>query len=120
MSGEEEFHVKWSEFNDNLLACLRCLWEEEQFIDVTLACDGVQFKAHKLLLSASSDFFAKLLRENPCRHPIILFSDVFYKDLESILHFLYHGEVFIESSRLSHFFTLAEAMQIKGLTTDSE
>ena len=49
------------------------LREDNEFADVTLACeDGQQIEAHKVTLEASSPFFQKLLKrrgiksENPC------------------------------------------------------
>ena len=47
------------------MATLADLRQEEDFFDVTLAIDGRQLRAHKLILSACSFFFRKLLRINP-------------------------------------------------------
>lgn len=44
------------------MGVLRSLLEEGQFVDVTLACDGRRLKAHKLMLSACSNFFRELLK----------------------------------------------------------
>ena len=47
-----------------------------EFCDVTLASvDGQQFKAHKLILSASSLFFKKILLNNLNHHPLIFMGE---------------------------------------------
>ena len=40
----------------------RSLKEEEDFIDVTLSCEDSQYTAHKVVLSACSPYFRKLLK----------------------------------------------------------
>ena len=40
----------------------RSLKEEEDFIDVTLSCEERQYSAHKVVLSACSPYFRKLLK----------------------------------------------------------
>lgn len=42
----------------------RSLKEEEDFIDVTLSCEETQYSAHKVVLSACSPYFRKLLKVN--------------------------------------------------------
>ena len=44
-----------------MLHC-RSLKEEEDFIDVTLSCEETQYGAHKVVLSACSPYFRKLLK----------------------------------------------------------
>ena len=40
----------------------RSLKEEEDFVDVTLSCEDSQYTAHKVVLSACSPYFRKLLK----------------------------------------------------------
>jgi hypothetical protein len=40
------------------------LRDVEDFVDVTLACDGKSFTAHKMVLSACSPYFRHLLKVN--------------------------------------------------------
>lgn len=40
----------------------RELREQEEFVDVTLACEGQQVAAHKVVLSACSPYFRSLLK----------------------------------------------------------
>jgi hypothetical protein len=40
----------------------RSLKAEEDFVDVTLSCESQQYSAHKVVLSACSPYFRKLLK----------------------------------------------------------
>ncbi|KAK3866877.1 hypothetical protein Pcinc_027619 [Petrolisthes cinctipes] len=112
---EQCYCLRWNNFQSSVVGVLRCLLEEGQFVDVTLACDGRRLKAHKLMLSACSNFFRELLKENPSDHPIIFLRDVRFWELESIMDFIYNGQVNVMQDQLPGFIRTAEALQIKGL-----
>ena len=57
---------------------------------------------------------------NSCKHPIVILKDVNYRDLSAMLHFMYQGEVNIKQEDIASFLKVAETLQIKGLTTESE
>ena len=48
MSNEEQFCLKWSDFEKNISKGFKELKNEEEFFDVTLACEGRQIQAHKV------------------------------------------------------------------------
>ncbi len=54
--------LSWEDFPHSVARALRTLQEEEEFVDVTLACHARQFNAHKVILSACSPYFRKLLK----------------------------------------------------------
>lgn len=85
-------------------------------MDVTLACNDLSLKAHKVVLSACSSYFQKLLLENPCPHPtIIMPQDVGYDDLKFIIEFVYKGEIDVSQAELQSLLKTADQLQIKGL-----
>ena len=49
----------------NVVFYFRSLKEEEDFVDVTLSCEESQYTAHKVVLSACSPYFRKLLKVRP-------------------------------------------------------
>lgn len=57
---------------------------------------------------------------NSCKHPIVILKDISYRDLSSMLHFMYQGEVNIKQEDISSFLKVAETLQIKGLTAGSD
>ncbi|XP_042211330.1 uncharacterized protein LOC121858769 [Homarus americanus] len=116
----ERFLLKWNNHQSNLVTVFDQLYEQEAFTDVTLACDGRTFAAHKVILSACSPYFQALFLGNPCKHPIIFMRDVRAGDLEALLSFMYRGEINVHQHDLSSFLKTAECLQIKGLSDSSE
>ena len=58
----EHFCLKWNNFQRNIVAALGNLKVDEDFVDVTISCEGKLIKAHKVILSACSDYFRDLFR----------------------------------------------------------
>ena len=119
--GNEKFCLRWNDFENNLSVAFRELREDKDFFDVTLACDDEQIQAHKVILSACSPFFRTVLRRNPHAHPLLYLRGVRFRDLQSVLNFMYHGEVNVAQEELNSFLMVAEELKVKGLTqTQSE
>nr|CAD7256504.1 unnamed protein product [Timema shepardi] len=112
---EQQYSLRWNDFHASILSSFRHLRDEEDFVDVTLACDGCSFTAHKVVLSACSPYFRRLLKANPCQHPIVILRDVKEKDMESLLRFMYNGEVHIGQDQLTDFLKTAQMLQVRGL-----
>ena len=91
--------------------------EDNNFADVTLACeDGQQVQAHKVILAASSPFFEKILQNSKHPHPLIFLRGFQSKDLMAILDFFYFGEANICQENLNAFLEIAEELKVKGLS----
>ncbi|XP_034231622.1 protein bric-a-brac 1 isoform X6 [Thrips palmi] len=112
---EQQYSLRWNDFHASILSSFRHLRDEEDFVDVTLACDGRSFTAHKVVLSACSPYFRRLLKANPCNHPIIILRDVQEKDMEALLRFMYNGEVHVGHEQLPDFLKTAQTLQVRGL-----
>lgn len=72
----QQFCVRWNSYQSNLQNAFPKLLTSEHFVDVTLACENEMLKCHKVVLSACSTYFEKLLLDNPCQHPIIFMKDM--------------------------------------------
>jgi len=114
--GSEKFCLRWNDFETNISIAFRELRDDKDFFDVTLACDDEQIQAHKVILSACSPFFRNVLRRNPHQHPLLYLKGVKYTDLQSVLNFMYHGEVNVAQEELNSFLAVAEDLRVKGLT----
>ncbi|XP_030383990.1 protein abrupt-like [Scaptodrosophila lebanonensis] len=112
---QQHYALKWNDFQTSILNSFRHLRDEEDFVDVTLACDERSFTAHKVVLSACSPYFRQLLKSNPCEHPIVILRDVRSDDVENLLSFMYNGEVNISHEQLPDFLKTAHLLQIRGL-----
>jgi Cys2His2 zinc finger developmental/cell cycle regulator len=111
----QQYCLKWNTHHNNLLAVFEDLLNNEAFVDVTLACDGLHLKAHKVVLSACSPYFQSLLFSTPDTHPIIFLKDVRFNEMKALLEFMYRGEVYIDRDSLSSLLKVAESLRIKGL-----
>jgi hypothetical protein len=115
----EKFCLKWNDFEYNIGIAFRELREEKDFFDVTLACEDSQVQAHKVILSSCSPFFRNILRRNPHQHPLLYLKGVKYKELLSVLNFMYQGEVNVAQEDLNSFLAVAEDLHVKGLTQNN-
>lgn len=99
--------------------CVILYWQE-LFIDVTLACGGKLYPAHKFVLSTCSEYFREMFTKTPSKHPIVFLKDVTGRDLEALLDFMYRGEVNVPQTHLSSLIRTAEGLQVKGLAVPDE
>jgi len=114
-STDEQFCLRWNDFQQCIKSTFQDLRDENEFMDVTISCDGEQVKAHKVILSACSVTFKTLLKKNPAQHPVIVLWDVSPRDLAAILDFMYHGEVNVKQDHLNSFLAVAERLRVRGL-----
>ena len=116
MSTSEKFCLKWNDFQENVSSTFGSLREDNEFADVTLACeDGQKVEAHKVILAASSPFFQNLFRHNKHAHPMIYMRGVEFNNLNAIVDFLYYGEANIYQENLDNFLNIAGELKLKGL-----
>jgi len=115
----EKFCLKWNDFEKNISYSLRELRDDKDFFDVTIACGNNQLQAHKLVLSACSPFFRSVLKRNPHQHPLLYLKGVKYEEILLVLNFMYHGEVNVAQDELNSFLSVADDLQVKGLSQDS-
>ncbi|XP_063886800.1 zinc finger protein 629-like isoform X3 [Scylla paramamosain] len=117
---DELLSLKWNNHKSTFADILTILRDQEVFIDVTLACGGKQYPAHKFVLSTCSDYFKEMFTKNPCKHPIVFMKDVSARDLEALLDFMYRGEVNVPHHNLASLIKTAEGLQVKGLAVPDD
>ena len=97
-SEEESLLLKWDKFDENVKQSFTEFQDKGYFFDVILACEDKEVKAHKLILSACSPFFKRLLLKKHVAnnlHPLIYLRGVKADQLDAVLAFIYQGEVSI-------------------------
>ena len=109
--------LKWNDFQGNVISSFGELRCDQDFTDVTLACEDLQFEAHKLILSTCSPFFRTLLKKtNKHQHPLLYMRGLKANQLTTVVDFIYHGEVNINQGELEGFLLLAKELELEGLT----
>jgi hypothetical protein len=61
-SNKLQLCLTWNSFTDNIISSLESSYGDGDFVDVTLACEGESIRAHKLVLSACSQYLKRLLK----------------------------------------------------------
>ena len=117
---DERLCLKWNDFQDLAQESFADLRNDTDFADVTLACEDQSIKAHKVILSACSPFFKKMLKIHPHPQPLIYMRGIKSSTLTAIVDFVYLGEANVFQGELESFLTLAEELQLKGLDGSSE
>ncbi|KAK3913353.1 Broad-complex core protein isoform 6 [Frankliniella fusca] len=116
----QHFCLRWNNYQSSITSAFENLRDDEDFVDVTIACDGKSLKAHRVVLSACSPYFRELLKSTPCKHPVIVLQDVAFADLDALVEFIYHGEVNVHQRNLTSFLKTAEVLRVSGLTQQSD
>ena len=112
--------LKWNDHHNLFFAGAEKLYQGEEFTDVVLSAGSQTFKAHKLVLSICSPYFQNLFRKlGPEKHVIFL-KDISAKHLELLLQYMYVGEIKVKEDELVTVLNVAQSLEIRGLTDNSE
>jgi len=116
---EDNFILRWELHEKARTLALESLWKNSDYLDVTIACDDDQIDAHKVILSAASPFFRKILKRNPHSHPLLYLKGTRKKDIEALIEFIYSGETEVVHDELEEFMALANSLEIQGLAGEA-
>ena len=115
----EKFNLKWNDFQTNVSKSFGLFRNESYLHDVTLVSDDFkQIPAHKLVLSATSEYFKNILQETKQSQPLICLDGVNAEDLRNVLDYVYDGEVKIYQEDLDRFLSVAQRLKLEGLLAD--
>ena len=85
---------------------------------MTVACDDGSVDLHKLVLSANSSFFRRILNKQKDSHCYIFIRGLAFQDLMAIINFMYLGEIKVPGESLERFIQAAQDLDIRGLGAD--
>jgi len=112
----EKFCLEWNDFDTNASKAFGVFRNEEYLHDVTLVSDDQhQVTAHRLVLSASSDYFKSIFKNNKLSNPFLCLDGVSSFDLSNILDYIYNGEVQLYQDHLDKFLEVAQRFKLEGL-----
>ena len=112
----EKFALRWNDFESNICQAFKSLRNERELCDVTLACeDDHELEAHRVILASCSPFFAKIFKRYKDK-PLLYLKGVSSHQLQSVLTFMYLGQVSVAQEELASFLATAEDLQVSGLT----
>merc|ERR1712179_140932 len=121
ISKMERLSVKCSEFESNIRDYFRKLREEQIVFDVTLATDdGQQIQAHKIVLSAGSNFFRDIFTKSIHTNMLVYLKGINSKSLKHITQFIYNGEAYINYEEISEFLDAAKELKVIGIELERE
>ena len=118
----EKLSLKWNDFQSNVSKSFGLLRQEYFLHDVTLVADDKkQISAHRLVLSACSEYFKEVLKNNAqFSHPLLCLNGVGSEDLTNILDYIYNGQVSIYPERLDRFLEVAQRFKLEGLLQNNQ
>lgn len=105
--------VKWLDYAKNMMDHQRHIYADSSLSDVTIVAGPVHCKAHQIVLSASSEFFCKVLAESNAT-TVILIPDLNPDLLEPLMTFIYTGQTSVRPTALSDFLAACDFLKIKG------
>ena len=117
MHNSEKLYLKWNDYENNIMSTFREFRSDQDFTDVTLACeDGQQVEAHKVILASSSPFLMDILKRNKHSRPLVCMTGTKSTDLVAILDLIYFGEANVVQENLETFFNLAGRLKLNGVS----
>ena len=113
---QEKVYLSWDTYTDHLKEMLHDMMSYNELTDITLVSeDRKQFKAHKIILSASSPVFKSIIGHCLMSSPFIYLKGILSQEIETILRFIYLGETTFNQDRLNMLLDVAKSLEIKEI-----
>lgn len=100
MADTQHFCLRWNNYQSSITSAFENLRDDEDFVDVTLACDGKSLKAHRVVLSACSPYFRELLKVRTLKLTLSYFCLLSNNHLCCFLTNLFYNRVHRASTQL--------------------
>ena len=113
----EKYNFNWRSYAVQIQDMFKDLYHQGTYSDVTLISDDqIEFKAHRIVLSACSSVFKKIIDNNPSQHPLIYLRGIESYEIESILQFMYLGEGRLSYNRMGEFIKVVKDLKVKEIS----
>ena len=111
----EKYSLTWQTYSDHLKSMMRELMMNEDFSDITLVTeDKKHIQANINILSACSPFFKDILKKEKNSNQI-MYLNVQFSEMESIMQFIYLGEATFYEENMDEFLAVAKSLEIKEI-----
>ena len=118
---QEKYSLVWDQFPDHLRGMLNDMMKSEDLTDVTLICaDQIQFKAHKVVLSACSEVFKNIIQASVMSGSVIYLRGIQSTEMKAILEFMYLGQATFDEDKILEFVNLAKDLKINEIQNSLE
>ena len=120
MSSFEEVTLSSTDFEMKIVESFKSLRKENDFFDVTIACDDDQIEAHRVVLAACSPVLKNIFQRHKQTHPVVYLKGTRMENLRSVINFMYNGEANISKLNLNQFLEIAEDLKVRGLCKETD
>ena len=101
----------------NLLQGFSKLYKEQEFVDVTLCVEDVEFPCHKNVLAISSPFFMAMFSTNMAesQQDKITLKELDPQTMSLVLDYIYTGQVTLSEETVQHLLSASNRFQLISL-----
>ena len=114
---DELLQLKWDNYGNSIIDSFKKFRSEETFCDVTLWTEKESLKCHKVILSASSSWFERLLsRSQGTSCSSVYLHGISSNTIRNLVTFMYESELTISQEDLFELLEVASVLGVKGLS----
>lgn len=112
----ENFSFRSSTHFSDMFGVFDEFYNSNSMADMMISVGGKTFHAHRIVLSAGSDYFRSILTnfKDPSHVPVLIINDIAAEDVKSMLQFLYRGQIVVTRDRVENLRRAASHLRIKG------
>ena len=110
------YNMHWDGYTEHFRSMMKQMLVSKENSDITFVCDELQtVKAHKNILGASSPAFQRMFGLYQGKEMFLYMRGIKHHIMESILEFIYLGEVKFSEDCVEDFVEIARSLEITGL-----
>ena len=112
----DNYYFKHSTHFGDMFGLFEEFYRSKSLSDVVIACDGKSIHAHRIVLSAGSEYFRRILASvsNVQQYPVLIINDISYEDMQTIVEFIYRGQIVVRRDKVEPLRQAAYKLRIKG------
>ena len=110
----ENFCLRWNNHQSNMIQFFDELRKTKDFTDVSLIADTHEIiRCHKIVLAAGSLYFERIFHLTEPEQQTVVLTNTNFAILESLIMFMYRGEIHVHQDELKYLLKAAEKFEVK-------